>query len=108
MGLRVNQLFQVPIEEQDLEIVERKGVGHPDHICDAIMNEVSVALSKVYLKRYGHVMHHNIDKALLGAGEVKTRFRTAEVKRPMLMIFGQRDTDDVDGDPFTVDELTVS
>src|SRR2546428_304668 len=108
MGLRVNQLFQVPIEEQDLEIVERKGVGHPDHICDAIMNEVSVALSKEYLKRYGHVMHHNIDKALLAAGEVKTRFGGGEVKRPMLMVFGDRATYDVDGDPFPVDELAVN
>ena len=63
MGVRVSELHQVPLEEQDLEIVERKGVGHPDHICDAIMNEVSVALSKEYLKRYGHVQHHNIDKA---------------------------------------------
>src|SRR5256885_6221305 len=107
MGLRVNQLFQVPIEEQDLEIVERKGVGHPDHICDAVMNEVSVALSKEYLKRYGHVMHHNIDKALLAAGEVKTRFGGGEVKRPMLMVFGDRATYDVDGDPFPVDELAV-
>ena len=38
MGVRVSELHQVPLEEQDLEIVERKGVGHPDHICDAIMN----------------------------------------------------------------------
>src|SRR2546423_3948723 len=108
MGLRVNQLFQVPIEEQDLEIVERKGVGHPDHICDAIMNEVSVALSKEYLKRYGHVMHHNIDKALLAAGEVKTRFGGGGVQRPMLMAFGDRATYDVDGDPFPVDALAVN
>src|SRR5947209_17736100 len=103
MGLRVNQLFQVPIEEQDLEIVERKGVGHPDHICDAVMNEVSVALSKEYLKRYGHVMHHNIDKALLAAGEVKTRFGGGEVKMPNLMVFGDRVTYYVAGDPILVD-----
>jgi S-adenosylmethionine synthetase len=108
MGLRVNELHQVPIEEQDLEIVERKGVGHPDHICDAIMNEVSVALSREYLKRYGHVQHHNIDKALLAAGEVKRRFKGGEVKRPMLMVFGDRATYEVDGDPVPVDELAVN
>jgi S-adenosylmethionine synthetase len=107
MGIRVNELHQVPIEEQDLEIVERKGVGHPDHICDAIMNEVSVALSKEYLKRYGHVQHHNIDKALLAAGEVQRRYGGGEVKRPMLMVFGDRATYDVDGDLIPVDELAV-
>src|SRR6266699_429515 len=108
MTIRVNQLYQTPIEDQQLEIVERKGVGHPDHICDAVMKEVSVTLSKKYLKRYGHVMHHNIDKALLAAGEVKTRFGGGEVKRPMLMVFGDRATYDVDGDPVPVDEMAVS
>src|SRR5712692_3161317 len=108
MTIRANQLYKTPIEEKQLEIVERKGVGHPDHICDAVMNEVSVTLSKEYLKRYGHVMHHNIDKALLAAGEVKTRFGGGDVKRPMLMVFGDRATYDVDGDPVPVDEMAVS
>jgi len=108
MGIRVSQLQQVPVGEQPLEIVERKGVGHPDHICDAIMNEVSVALSKEYVKRYGTVLHHNIDKALLAAGEVRRRFGGGEVKRPMLMVFGDRATYDVDGDPVPVDEMAFS
>lgn len=108
MTIRVNQLNQVPVAEQPLEIVERKGVGHPDHICDAIMNDVSVALSKEYLKKYGTVLHHNIDKALLAAGEVRRRFGGGEVKRPMLMVFGDRATYDVDGDPVPVDELAVA
>src|SRR5213594_1674177 len=108
MPIRVSQLDQLTVAEQPLEIVERKGVGHPDHICDAVMNDVSVALSKQYLKRYGTVLHHNIDKALLAAGEVRRRFGGGEVKRPMLMVFGDRATYDVDGDPVPVDELAVS
>ncbi len=108
MGITISELHSVPVSEQDLEIVERKGLGHPDHICDAIMNEVSVSLSKEYLKRYGTVLHHNIDKALLAAGEVRRRYGGGEVKRPMLMVFGDRATYDVDGDPVPVDELAVS
>src|SRR5213594_5251644 len=108
MPIRVNQLQQVPVAEQPLEIVERKGVGHPYHICDAIMNDVSVALSKEYLKRYGAVLHHNIDKGLLAAGEVRRRFGGGEVKRPMLMVFGDRATYDVDGKSLPVDEIAVS
>jgi S-adenosylmethionine synthetase len=108
MGITISELHSVPVGEQDLEIVERKGIGHPDHICDAIMNEVSVSLSKEYLKRYGSVLHHNIDKALLAAGEVKRRYGGGEVKRPMLMVFGDRATYDVDGDAVPVDEITVS
>jgi S-adenosylmethionine synthetase len=108
MPIRVSQLEQLTVAEQPLEIVERKGVGHPDHICDAVMNDVSVALSQQYLKKYGTVLHHNIDKALLAAGEVRRRFGGGEVKRPMLMVFGDRATYDVDGDPVPVDELAVS
>lgn len=31
-----------------LEIAERKGLGHPDTICDALAESVSVALSRFY------------------------------------------------------------
>src|SRR5437773_10823118 len=89
MGLIVSELRQTPVGEQELEIVERKGLGHPDHICDAVMNEVSISLSREYIRRYGIVMHHNIDKALLAAGAVRRNFGGGEVKRPMLMVFGR-------------------
>ena len=108
MGVIVSELQQTPVSEQALEIVERKGLGHPDHICDAVMNEVSVSLSKEYLKRYGTVLHHNIDKALLAAGEVRRNFGGGEVKRPMLMVFGDRATYSVDGDPVPIDQIAVS
>jgi len=108
MVLVVNELRQTPVSDQGLEIVERKGLGHPDHICDAIMNEVSVSLSKEYIKRYGQVLHHNIDKGLLAAGEVRRSFGGGEVKRPMLMVFGDRATYDVDGDVVPIDEIAVS
>src|SRR2546425_4879173 len=108
MGLVVSELRQTPVGEQALEIVERKGLGHPDHICDAVMNEVSISLSREYIKRYGVVMHHNIDKALLAAGAVRRNFGGGEVKRPMLMVFGDRATYEVDGDPVPIDEIAVS
>lgn len=53
------------VAHQRVEIVERKGKGHPDYILDAVMEAISVALSKGYLKQFGAILHHNIDKALL-------------------------------------------
>lgn len=93
----VEEFNQVPLEEQRLEIVERKGLGHPDSICDAILDRVSVELSSEYLKKFGMIMHHNADKSLLVAGEVETRFGGGRVRRPMLLIFGDRATDEVEG-----------
>ncbi|MEM3677385.1 MAG: methionine adenosyltransferase, partial [Candidatus Bathyarchaeia archaeon] len=49
----VNTLKQTPVRDQPIEICERKGIGHPDTICDLILNDISVALSKEYLKRFG-------------------------------------------------------
>src|SRR2546425_4188912 len=108
MGLVVSELRQTPVSEQELEIVERKGLGHPDHICDAVMNEVSISLSREYIKRYGIVMHHNIDKALLAAGAVRRNFGGGGGKNPNLIVFWGRGTQQGDGGPGPLDEVAVS
>jgi S-adenosylmethionine synthetase family protein len=37
----------------DVEIVERKGRGHPDTICDALAEAFSIGLSRAYSERFG-------------------------------------------------------
>ncbi len=81
-----------PTHLKEVEIVERKGVGHPDYICDAVMESISVALSRVYIKEFGDVLHHNIDKGLLVAGEVEKDFGRGRVITPMELIIGDRAT----------------
>ncbi len=105
--IMVKELNQVPLEDQPMEICERKGLGHPDSICDAMMNDVSVALSKEYLKRFGSIMHHNIDKSLLVAGEVERKLGGGTVKKPMLMVFGDRATFQVGNNIVPVEEITL-
>ena len=39
------------------EIVERKGVGHPNSICDALAEELSLALVRFYRDRFGLILH---------------------------------------------------
>jgi len=34
----VNKLGHIALEDQPLEIVERKGLGHPDTMCDSVMS----------------------------------------------------------------------
>lgn len=104
----VEQLKQRPTTEQRVEIVERKGLGHPDTICDLIMNQISVELSKEYLKEVGMVLHHNIDKALLAAGEVENRFCGGIIKKPMLLVIGDRATFTAGNIEIPVNEIAVS
>jgi len=103
----VEELRQLPVEKQGLEIVERKGLGHPDTICDLIFDRVAVALDLEYRKRVGEILHYNVDKSLLVAGEVETRFGGGEVKRPMLLVFGDRATSRVDEVEIPVAEIAV-
>ena len=81
------------VADQQVEVVERKGRGHPDSICDGVMDAVSVALCAVYRERCGRILHHNVDKGLLVAGQVELSFGGGRVLRPMELIIGDRAAD---------------
>ncbi|MEM7826325.1 MAG: methionine adenosyltransferase, partial [Candidatus Aenigmatarchaeota archaeon] len=45
----------------EIEIVERKGIGHPDTLADALAENLSVAYSNYTLQQFGLILHHNFD-----------------------------------------------
>ncbi len=106
-NIEIEELGATPITERKVEVVERKGLGHPDYICDSIMNQVSVELCKEYMQRFGVIMHHNIDKGMLVAGEVKTKFRGGVILKPMRLIFGDRATFEVEGEFVDVNNIAI-
>jgi len=75
-----------------VEIVERKGVGHPDSLADGIAESVSRALCREYLKRFDRILHHNTDEVQLVAGEAKPEFGGGEVIRPIYILITGRAT----------------
>jgi S-adenosylmethionine synthetase len=103
----VEDLHANPIPKHKVEVVERKGIGHPDTICDSLMNKVSIELSKYYLDKFGVILHHNIDKGLLVAGEAYQKFGGGEIKTPMLLVFGDRATYEFEGQLIPVTEIAV-
>jgi len=106
-NILVNVLEQTPLEQQKLEIVERKGLGHPDFVCDNIMDRISVKLSQEYIRKAGRILHHNIDKSLLAAGEAEPRFGGGRVKHPMLLIIGDRATVDLNEERIPVEDIAI-
>ncbi len=104
----VESLNKTPVEEQAVELVERKGVGHPDSICDAIMEEVSVALCREYTNTFGRVVHHNIDKGLLVAGKTLPRLGGGKVDEPMRLVFGDRAIGEIKGKKVPVGEIAIN
>jgi len=79
-------------DQHDVEIVERKGIGHPDTICDLVMEQISLALYGAYSGHCGRLFHFNCDKGLLVAGQVERRFGGGKVIEPMRLVIGDRAT----------------
>lgn len=79
-------------DAREVEIVERKGRGHPDSICDAIAEAFSISLTRAYHARFGTILHHNVDKILLAAGSSAPRFGGGEVTAPIDIYLGGRAT----------------
>ena len=73
-----------------VEIVERKGQGHPDYLCDKAAEEMSIAISKWYIENTGRILHHNLDKAILAGGQSDARIGYGEILEPIyLLIVGR-------------------
>ncbi|MGD9671315.1 MAG: methionine adenosyltransferase [Hyphomicrobiaceae bacterium] len=105
MEIEVRPLEGLFIEQQAVEVVERKGLGHPDTICDMLSERFCVALSRHYLERYGRILHHNVDKALLSAGSSKPAFGGGRIVKPIEIYLGGRASIDIRGERVPVREL---
>jgi len=107
MKVTVTSLTSAPAAGQPVEIVERKGTGHPDTICDALAEEFSIALSKFYLERCGLILHHNVDKGLLWGGAVRVGFGGGEVLQPIELFLAGRATGEFRGVKIPLEEIAV-
>lgn len=86
------------VEDLKTELVERKGLGHPDYIADSASEAASRSLCKYYLKEFGTILHHNLDKTLLVGGQANPRFGGGEILEPIYIIVAGRATTEVKTD----------
>ena len=92
MDITIEPLNKRPLENQDIEIVERKGIGHPDSICDGIAESVSRNLSKYYKEHFKRILHHNTDQVELVGGRSNPVFGGGDILRPMYLLLSGRAT----------------
>lgn len=83
------------VEQKSVEIVERKGKGHPDSLCDGAAEKLSVALSHLYRQEAGRILHHNVDKAVLVGGSSQCSFGRGEVIKPINLFIVGRATEEL-------------
>lgn len=89
------RLRSLPVSKQYSELVERKGLGHPDYMIDAACEEVSKALSNYYLTHFGRILHYNVDKGLLVGGRATPRFGGGSLDEPINILIAGRATQSV-------------
>ncbi|WP_440006293.1 methionine adenosyltransferase [Halomicrococcus sp. SG-WS-1] len=96
-NIQVEPIDRRAVEDQEIEIVERKGIGHPDSICDGIAESVSRALAQAYLDRVGKVLHYNTDETQLVAGSANPQFGGGEMIEPIYVLIVGRATKEYEG-----------
>jgi S-adenosylmethionine synthetase len=107
MKLQISPLDFPAVGTLPLEVVERKGIGHPDTICDALAEELSRTLSRHYLDHFGLILHHNLDKGLLCGGRARAIFGGGEVLEPIEIFLAGRATQQVGGATVPLLELAI-
>ncbi len=93
MRIIIEPLTGTPLSLGKAEMVERKGAGHPDTLCDGVAEELSIAFSKHYLEKAGRILHHNLDKCVLAGGRSEVSYGGGSVLVPMEFILIGRASD---------------
>jgi S-adenosylmethionine synthetase len=103
-SLHVEEIRGQSVSELSLEIVERKGKGHPDSLIDGASEAVSLGLCDYYLKHFGAILHHNVDKGILVGGKAEARFGGGTIIAPIYLMVAGRATELV---PFRGNNIEV-
>jgi S-adenosylmethionine synthetase len=106
-NLVVAELPTVHIENQAVELVERKGIGHPDSIADGISESVSRGLSRMYLDEFGRILHHNTDETQVVGGASEPKFGGGRLTAPIYILLVGRATTEVNGEKLPFRQIAI-
>jgi S-adenosylmethionine synthetase len=106
-NVSVAALDRPAVDDQTVEIVERKGIGHPDSLCDGIAESVSRALAAAYLDRVGTILHYNTDETQLVAGNAAPAFGGGEVIEPIHVLIVGRATSEYEGTTIPAEPIAL-
>ncbi len=76
-----NIFFSANQNTLDIETVEKKGMGHPDSIADAVAEEVAGVINGYFLEKYGAIPRYNADLVSIFGGDVEFDFGEGRVKK---------------------------
>ncbi|HEX6977101.1 MAG TPA: methionine adenosyltransferase [Patescibacteria group bacterium] len=97
-----------PKDSPDYEFVERKGIGHPDTLSDALAEVLSVKYSNYTLEKFGAVLHHNFDKVGLLGGASFVTFGKGYLIKPIRVLLNGRASTKFGDEEIPVKEMLIS
>ena len=86
--MNITAVTGLPLPE--LELVERKGVGHPDTLADGVAEAISRAYSNYCREHFGAILHHNTDKTALLGGAAEVSFGHGRLVHPIHVLVNGR------------------
>ncbi|MFI9206393.1 methionine adenosyltransferase [Streptomyces sp. NPDC053048] len=90
-----------------VELVERKGAGHPDTLADGVAEAISRAYSHYCRDYFGAILHHNTDKTALLGGSANVRFGHGEMTTPIIVMVNGRMTPRLGDERIPVEDIVT-
>ncbi len=103
--MKINIDKRENIINPNFEVVERKGVGHPDTVSDSLAEKISIEYSKYCLEHFGYVLHHNVDKVGVLGGLIDLNWQNCYLKKPIRVILDGRISRSFGGEKIQVYEI---
>jgi len=106
VNIKINDNYRDP-NNNDLEIIERKGMGHPDTLADKLAEECSRAYSNYCMKHFGCVLHHNFDKLYIGAGCFRYENGKTNMYSKVKVVLNGRASNTMNGEKINIDSVLI-
>lgn len=103
-NIKINDDY-IDVEENNIEIIERKGLGHPDTLADKLAEECSRVYSNYCMEKFGCVLHHNFDKLYIGAGCFRYENGVVNMYQPVKVYLNGRASNVMNGEKIDIDML---
>ncbi len=94
--------------DNDFEIVERKGRGHPDTLSDRLAELFSRTYSKFTRDKYGAILRHQFDKLSLMGGKCDIRFGGGNFRSPIRLLINGRATPKIGDENIDFRDLLIN
>ncbi len=105
MDIKIYSNMMPDLDKHPVEMVERKGIGHPDTLADMIAMNFSNKYSNFALERFGVIPHHWADKVTIVGAQADIGYGYGILKEPMKIFQFGRVTSKVGNEKIDIDTL---